>query len=215
MRKFRLSRPAVSSERTLDRRGSSFHKCEPFMARWRSIAEENQHAARSSACHAWMETPTCMLNPDAGQTFANSCVRYPRSCFYYCHTPLQVAKPGGASSWKWRAFPEGCSDCSGQAIRALYMAALVSYCGDESASPQAVRQNPCEVTNSRTTESQPAMTGISFLSRTAATAGSSVSGGARGTSGRTVGRSVPSGVSGTRQRTRLSDSDIRSSLMRK
>jgi hypothetical protein len=40
MRKFRLSRPAVSSEQTLDRRGSSFHKYEPFMARWRSIAEE-------------------------------------------------------------------------------------------------------------------------------------------------------------------------------
>lgn len=45
MRKFRLSRPAVSSERTLDRRGRLFHKCEPFMARWRSIAEENQHTA--------------------------------------------------------------------------------------------------------------------------------------------------------------------------
>ena len=207
MRKFRLSRPAALLERKVDRDGSSFHKCEPFMARWQSIAEENQHAARSSACHAWMETPTCMLNPDAGQTFADSCVRYPRSCFYYCHTPPQVAKPGGTSSSNWRASPEGCSDCSGQAIEALYMAVLVSHCGDESASPQAFRQNRCEVTNSRTAESQRATTGISFLSRTAATAGSSVSRGALGTSGRTVGRSVPSGVSGIRQRTRLSDPD--------
>ena len=57
--------------------------------------------------------------------------------------------------------------------------------------------------------SQTATTGISFLAGTLATAGSSVSGGARGTSGRTVGRSVPSGVSGIRQPMRLSDSFCR------
>jgi hypothetical protein len=54
MRKFRLSRPAVSSERTLDRRGSSFHKCEPFMARWRSIAEEKS-ARGSEFCLSRLE----------------------------------------------------------------------------------------------------------------------------------------------------------------
>lgn len=151
-----------------------------------------------------------MLNPDAGQTFADSCVRYPRSCFYYCHTPRQVAKPGGRSSTKWRASPEGCSDCSGQAVGALYVAVLVSYFSDESASLQDARQNRCEMTNSCTTESQLATTGISFLAGTAATAGSSDSRGVPVTSGRTVGRSVPSGVSGIRQRTRLSDSDNRS-----
>jgi hypothetical protein len=40
MRNFRLSRPTVMSEYELGQRGNVFHKCGPFMARWRSIAEE-------------------------------------------------------------------------------------------------------------------------------------------------------------------------------
>jgi hypothetical protein len=88
------------------------------------------------------------------------------------------------------------------------MAVLDSYFNDESASPHLARQNRCEVTNSRTAESQSAATGISFLASTLATAGSSVSDGAPVTSGRTVGRSAPSGVSGIRQPTRLSDSSV-------
>ena len=71
MRKFRLSRPAVLSEQTLDRRGSLFHKYEPFMARWRSIAEENCNRAPDSACHYWKEIPSQTINPDARQTFAD------------------------------------------------------------------------------------------------------------------------------------------------
>ena len=87
------------------------------------------------------------------------------------------------------------------------MDALGSCCREESASPQAARQNPCEVTNAIAGTSQGVATGISFLASTLATAGSSVSDGAPVTSGRTVGRSVPSSVSGIRQPTRLSDSD--------
>ena len=71
MRKFRLSRPAVSSEQTLDRRGSLFHKYEPFMARWRSIAKENYSRAPDTDCHDWKEIPSQTINPDAKQNFAD------------------------------------------------------------------------------------------------------------------------------------------------
>ncbi len=147
-----------------------------------------------------------MLNPNARQTFADCFVRYPRSCLHYCHTPVQVAKPGGESSSNWRPSPEECSGCSGQAIQELCAVVLVLHCGDESASPQAARQNRREVTNASLVASQATTTGISFLAGTLTTAGSSVPDGAPVTSGRTVGRSVPSGVSGIRQSTRLSDS---------